>query len=166
LVGRFLYETYAGLPKSKAKKQRLTPEEIAAKHGLLPEEVGPIDGERFLRFVWRVSGRPAIYAEDWKRERPLVIVLDNYSVHTGQPVQEAIKALEAANVFLFYLPAYCPQLSDIEPIWNAVKHHEILARSYQEVKDLKGAVEEVLDNKAKALLANPLETKNELRPAA
>ena len=80
----------------------------AAAHGLTIEEVGPIDSERFLAFVWRVSGRPEVSAEDWKRERPLYIVLDNYSVHIGQPVVEAIPVLEAANVFLFYLPSPTP----------------------------------------------------------
>src|SRR5205823_367322 len=98
-AGRFAFATYASLPKSRAKKPRKTKEQIAAAHGLTPEEVGPIASERFLAFVWRVAGRPEVYAEDWKRERPLYIVLDNYSVHTGQPVQAAILLLEAANVF-------------------------------------------------------------------
>lgn len=164
-AGRFLFETYAALPKSRAKKPRKTPELIAADHGLTPAEVGPIDSARFLAFVWRMAGRPALSAEDWKRERPLYIVLDNYSVHTGQAVQEAIPVLEAAKVFFFYLPSYSPELSDIEPIWNAVKHHEMPVRSHQQVKDLKCAVDEALTKKAKALLAAQAETKKVLRPA-
>jgi hypothetical protein len=166
MAGRFLFETYAALPKSRAKKPRKTPEQIAADHGLTPAEVGPIDSERLLAFVWRVAGRTAIYAEGWKRERPLYIVLDNYSVHTGQAVQEAISALEAANVFFFYLPSYSPELSDIEPIWNAVKHHEMPVRSHAQVKDLKSAVDEALTHKAEALLAAQRETTKELRMAA
>ena len=34
LAGKFVFETYASLPKSRAKKQRKTPEQIAAAHGL------------------------------------------------------------------------------------------------------------------------------------
>lgn len=165
-AGRFLFETYASLPKSKAKQPRKTKEQIAADHGLTPAEVGPIDSERFLAFVWRMAGRPAIHAEDWKRERPLYIVLDNYSVHTSQTVQEAIPLLEAADVFFFYLPSYSPQLSEIEPIWNAVKHHEMPVRSHQKVKDLKSAVDEALTRKAQAQSTAQQETTKELRRAA
>ncbi len=166
MAGRFVFETYASLPKSKAKKHRKTPEQIAAAHGLTVAEVGPIDSVRFLAFVWRVAGRPEVHAEDWKRERPLYIVLDNYSVHTGQAVAEEIPALEAANVFLFYLPSYSPELSDIEPIWNAVKHHEMPVRSHSRVKDLKAAVDVALTKKAEALQAAQQETTKELRAAA
>ncbi|HZO91624.1 MAG TPA: transposase [Chthonomonadaceae bacterium] len=165
-TGRFEFATYARLPKNRAKKQRKTPEQIAAAQGLLPEEVGPIDSRRFLAFVWRIAGRPTVYAPDWKRERPLWMVLDNYSVHTSQPVQEAIPELEAANVFFFYLPSYSPELSEIEPIWKALKHHEIPVRSHSQVKDLKAAVDAALTRKAEALLAAQPETKNELRAAA
>jgi transposase len=164
MAGRFLFETYASLPKSKAKKQRKTPEQIAATHGLSADEIGPIGSERFLAFVWRVAGRPDGACENWKRERPLYLVLDNYSVHTSQTVQDAVSVLEGANVFLFYLPSYSPELSDIEPIWNAVKHHEIPVRSHQKVKDLKRAVDAALTKKAEKLLESRTGTANELRP--
>ena len=59
-AGRFVYELCASLPKSTAKQPRKSPEEQAAKHDLRVEQVGTIDGERFVRFVWRVAGRPAI----------------------------------------------------------------------------------------------------------
>jgi hypothetical protein len=166
MAGHFDFEVYASLPKSRAKKPRKSLEEIAAAHGLTPAEVGPIDGERFLAFAWRVAGRPEVYLSDWKRERPLFIVLDNYSVHIGQIVQEAIPLLEAANVFFFYLPSYSPELSEIEPIWKAVKYHEMPVRSHSQVKDLKSAVDEALTNKAQALLAAQQETTKELRRAA
>src|SRR4051794_6227421 len=69
-AGRFEYQSWASLPKSQAKKQRKSPEEIAAAHGLKVEEVGPIDSERLLAFVWRIAGRPEGVV-DWVREREL-----------------------------------------------------------------------------------------------
>ena len=45
-AGRFEHQSWASLPKSRAKKQRKTPEQIAAAHGLKLEEVGAIDSER------------------------------------------------------------------------------------------------------------------------
>ena len=166
MAGYFAFETYASLPKNRAKKQRKTPDEIAAAHGLTLAEVGPIDSARFLAFAWRVAGRPPVFAEGWKRAIPLFIVLDNYSVHKSEPVQEAIPLLEAANVFLFYLPSSSPELSKIEPIWNAVKHHEMTVRSHSKVKDLKVAVDQALTKKAEALFAAQAESKTELRRAA
>lgn len=159
-AGTFQYAVYASLPKSKSKKQRKTPEEVAAAYGLTVAEVGPIDSARFLAFLWQLAGRPPVSAEDWKRERPLVIVLDNYSVHKSQQVQEALPALEGADIWLEYLPSYCPELSDIEPIWQAVKHHEMQERSQTEVKAMKQAVEDALARKAEALKSSRTETTN------
>ena len=150
-AGRFDFEVYVSLPKSKAKKQRLTPEQVAKTHGLTVDEVGPITAERFISFVWRVAGRPPVYLSGWKRERPLVMVVDNYCVHVSTLVQEALPELAAADVYLFYLPPYSPELSDIEPLWQSVKHHEMPERSHAEVRDLKRAVEEALARKADAL---------------
>ena len=150
-AGRFQFQSWASLPKSRAKKQRKTPEEVAAAHGLPADEVGPIDAPRFLRFVWQIAGRPGDAPADWKRERPLYIVLDNYSVHKSQTVEEALPTLEAADVFLWYLPSYCPELSEMEPVWNDVKRHQLSTRSHQQVAALKGAVDAALARKADQL---------------
>ena len=105
-------------------------------------EVGAIDSERFLAFLWLLAGRPAIHLSDWKRSRPLWIVLDNCSVHKSAEVKAAQADLEAADIHLFYLPAYSPQLSEIEPIWQAVKQ----------------SVEQALTQKAKTLKAKQTES--------
>lgn len=163
LAGRFMSQAYASLPKSKAKKQRKTPEQLAQAHGLTADEVGPIDATRFLSFVWYVAGRPQIYLEGWKRLRPLVLVLDNYSVHVSAPVQEALPDLAAADIHLFFLPSYSPELSEIEPIWQSVKHHEMAVRSFEQVRELKMAVAEALTRKADALLE--AQRKQDQRPS-
>ena len=156
-AGRFEFASYASVPKtsktSKAmiKMPRKTPEEIATAHGLEPEVVGPIDSGRFLSFVWRVAGRPPLALVSWRRACPLVIVLDNYSVHKSQAVKAALRALEAANIFLFYLPAYSPELSEIEPIWRSVKGHGIPYRSQTVLGQMKQAVDEALTDKAQQL---------------
>lgn len=66
LTGMLRYEAYASLPKSKAKKARRSPAERAVDHGVPPEEVGSIDEERFIAFVWRIAGRPSVYWADWR----------------------------------------------------------------------------------------------------
>ena len=95
-AGRLVYELCASLPKSRAKQPRKTPAERAAAHELAVEQIGTVDGERLVRFIWTVAGRPAIYAEGWQRERPLVIVLDNYGAVDASLAREAI-ALRSAH---------------------------------------------------------------------
>jgi hypothetical protein len=165
-AGRFVYEVCASLPKSKAKQPRKSPAAQAAAHGLRPAQVGTIDGERFVQFVWKVAGRPAIYPAGWRRERPLVLVVDNYSVHTCERVTEELAAFEAAGITLFFLPSYSPELSGIEPIWQDVKHHDMTQRSYAILGALFHGVDEALARKAEDLMTAQLKTDHPLRAAA
>ena len=176
-AGCFEYATFASLPHSRAQSPRKSLAEVATAHGLQTQEVGPIEAARFLSFVWRIAGRPARYAlhavkpvkpkaVQWKRARPLVIVLDNYSVHKSQVVQEAMPSLEAANIAFFYLPSYSPEMSHIEPIWHSVKQHGMPQRSYSILGDLKRAVDDALFHKARELQQAHAKTTNFQRLAA
>lgn len=159
-AGHFAYQAWTSLPKSRAKQPRKTSQEIAAAHGLTEEDVGPIDSQRLLTFVWRIAGRPAEAPSGWKRGRPLMIVLDKYSVHKSHVIADARPQLESADVHLVYLPAYCPELSAIEPVWNDVKQHQVSTRSFERVRDLKHAVEVALARKAHQLQRAATKTTN------
>ena len=150
-AGRFEYQRWACLPKSRAKKQRKSLEELAAAHGVRVEEVGPIDSDRFVAFIWRIAGRGSEEGAAWVRERELAVVLDNYSVHTSGVVAAATSALAVAGVHLVYLPSYCPELSRIEPDWNDIKQHHLPMRSFAQVGELKQAVDGALARKARQL---------------
>ncbi len=150
-AGRFDFQSWASLPKSRAKKQRKTLEQRAAAHGLTAEEVGAITSERLLAFVWRIAGRPEGAEGGWERERELKVVLDNFSVHTSQVVEDAEEELGRAGIELVYLPSYSPELSRIEPDWNDIKQHHLPKRSYETVAELKRAVDEGLGRKAELL---------------
>jgi DDE superfamily endonuclease len=165
-AGRLDFQSWAVLPKSRAKTPRTTPEERAAAHGLRVEEVGPIDAARLLAFLWQSAGRPANAAPDWRRARPLLVALDNYSVHTGAAVQQARPQLAAANVHLLYLARYCPEQSEIEPVWNDVTQHQLPIRSFAQVADLKKAVDAALAYKAQSLQQAHAKSTNSHRPAA
>jgi DDE superfamily endonuclease len=147
-AGRFAYQSWAVLPKSRANQPRKPPEERAAAHGLTVDTVGPIDAERVVTFLWQVAGRPADAPAAWQRERPLMIALDNYAVHTSQTLQDARPLLAAAAVHLVYLARDCPEQSDIEPVWNDVKQHQLPTRSFERVAELKHAVAAALARKA------------------
>jgi hypothetical protein len=114
-------------------------------------DFGIIDGELLVSFLWKIAGRPEAAPAGWRRVRPLYVVLDNYSVHHGATVQAAKAALNAAGIFLVYLPAYSPELSGIEPIWQTTKHSELPTRSFAHLGDLKRTVDTTLARRAVAL---------------
>jgi len=163
-TGQLDYQLYLGLPRSRAKKTK--GQIVSMPAGVLPEEVGPIDGERLLAFVWKVAGRPGVYLQGWRRVRPLYVWMDNYSVHVGQVFQEAIPLLAAADIHICYLPGYCPELSEIEPIWQDVKYRQMSERSFNDVVLLRDAVRAALERKAAKLKVAHQETTNLLRAAA
>lgn len=151
-AGKFAFRSWASLPKSRAK-QPAPLEARAAAHGLTAAAVGKIDSEVLLAFLWTTAGRPDTAPEDWRRERPLWYVLDNYSVHKSAQVQAEVPRLAAAGIHLFYLPAYSPELSRIEPVWQDTKYQELPVRSFDRLQALKEAVDLGLARKAIRLRA-------------
>jgi hypothetical protein len=109
---------------------------------------GKIDSAAFLEFLWRdVAGLPAPLAElpvGYRRARPCVIVLDNYSVHRSTVVKEALPVLAAAGVYFFFLPPYSPEFNAIEALWRHIKYEEMPVRSYDTADALKTAVDGLL----------------------
>jgi putative transposase len=57
-------------------------------------------------------------------------VLDNASLHVSQVVKGQRRALARRGIYLYYLPAYSPELNRIEPVFRQVKDQEIPVRSY------------------------------------
>jgi transposase len=72
---------------------------------------------------------------------PRVVVLDNAGIHTSRLVKCARHGLAKSGIYLFYLPAYSPELNLIEPVFKQVKHHEIPVRSYTSKAELRQSVE-------------------------
>jgi hypothetical protein len=122
---------------------------------------GKLDSAALLDFIWRaVAGLPA--AAGARRDRPCVVVLDNASAHVSRVVKAARPALEAANVWLYYLPPYSPELNRIEELWRQVKYQDLPVRSYRTLDDLRAAVEDALETHA----THPLDATTNLPEAA
>ena len=94
---------------------------------------------------------------------PRVVVLDNASLHISKVTKAARPGLAKLGIYLYYLPAYSPELNEIEPVFKQVKHHEIPQRSYTRKAELRAAVEQGFDQ-----YRNKLRPKDcqQLRPAA
>lgn len=150
-AGRFEFAAWAKVPlpeRAPDGTYRQPLAAVAAKHGLAEEDLGTIDSEAFLAFIWQIAGCPVEAPTSWKRARPLMVVVDNYSVHRSERVRWERRAFEAADIWLVYLPSYSPELSRIETHWKVVKYHDLPKRSYACLGELKAAVETALVKRA------------------
>lgn len=116
-----------------------------------------IDSAMFLRFLWRdvaqMRGPVGRVRYDYERERPCVIVVDNYSVHKSAVVKKMLPYLRFAGIVLCYLPPYSPELNPIEGIWRQIKHAGMPQRSYTTEQQLQQAVERALTDYAHTMAA-------------
>jgi hypothetical protein len=161
LRGEFRFDTFARVPPPQKRKDGSVGKslaQVAAAHGLAVEDLGVIDSAVFLAFIWQLAGRPPDAPAGWRRPRPLMVVVDNYSVHTSDAVRWERRSLAAADIYLVYLPAYSPELSRIEAQWKVTKYHGLPQRSYACLGDLKAAVETALVRRAMELRATSAET--------
>jgi len=72
---------------------------------------------------------------------PLVVVLDNASIHVSRVVKKALPDLAAEDITLFYLPPYSPKLNDIEAYFRGAKHSDLPERTYPTRSALSDAVD-------------------------
>jgi transposase len=94
---------------------------------------------------------------------PRVVVLDNASLHVSKAVKAQPRDLARRGIYLYYLPAYSPELNRIEPVFRQVKYQEIPVRSDTSKAALRQAVEHGFDSYTRKLVRK---SGKQLRPAA
>ena len=75
--------------------------------------------------------------------RPLVLILDNGSIHHSFASQAAFAVLEDRLVPMF-LPKYCSQLNPIERFWKYLKSSACANKLFPNMEALIGSVEKLL----------------------
>lgn len=75
--------------------------------------------------------------------KPTVLVLDNASIHQAKCFLEKAKQWQENNLFIFFLPKYCPHLNKIETLWRKVKYEWLQPKDYTSLPILKQALREV-----------------------
>jgi putative transposase len=94
---------------------------------------------------------------------PRVVVLDNAGLHVSEAVKAQRPELARRGIYLYYLPAYSPELNRIEPVFKQIKHHEIPCRSHKSKAELRASVESGFESYGRKLR---LKSGEQLRPAA
>lgn len=80
-----------------------------------------------------------------KVSKPLVIVLDNASIHRAGAIQGALEMLKQQGVKFEFLSPYSPELNRIEVMWRLMKHRWLAAKRRTE-EELVRAVEHVFEH--------------------
>ena len=75
--------------------------------------------------------------------KPLVVILDNASVHKAKEIEPLIKVLQGKGLKLYFLPPYSPELNRIEKLWHKMKY-EWMAFKSRDAKTLESDVDEIL----------------------
>lgn len=120
--------------------------------------------------LWQTAPR-TLKAEDLlaflqslvRRGEPALVVMDNGSIHVSRVTQQALPWLAEQGLEVFRLPAYSPELNDIERVFRTIKHHEMPERTYATTEELTAAVNAAFANTAGRLVPR---SGQELRAAA
>lgn len=82
---------------------------------------------------------------------PCVVVLDNAGLHTSRQVAAQLPSLARLGLHLFFLPAYSPELNEVEPVFGVLKRYYLPQRSYSTLAALLAAVRTALRSYRRAL---------------
>lgn len=91
--------------------------------------------------------------------------MDNGSIHVSRVIKDALPALKAQGIELYYLPPYSPELNAIEAVFGGIKAHGLPQRCYPTIPALLEAVDTAFTEAEARLLARK-HPSHQLRPAA
>lgn len=63
-------------------------------------------------------------------EKPTVLVLDNAPVHRSKLFSEQLEKWQRKDLYIFFLPRYCPHLNKAETFWRKAKYEWLKPSDY------------------------------------
>lgn len=78
-------------------------------------------------------------------KKKTIVVLDNAPTHHGKAFEARIQHWQEQDLYLFYLPAYSPELNKIEIIWRKIKYDWLDFDAYLSFKNLNEKLIDVLN---------------------
>jgi putative transposase len=85
-----------------------------------------------------------------KNGKITVIVEDGASIHNSQIVRSQKETWEEQGLYLFQLPAYSPDLNEIENEWQRLKEDEIAGQTFECEYDLVVSLIEAVERRGEA----------------
>jgi transposase len=79
-----------------------------------------------------------------QQERPVVLVIDNGSIHRSKASRAALQGRPWLTVE--WLPKYAPELNTIENSWRDLKQHFLAHQTFRDVNHLDSAIQAAVVN--------------------
>jgi transposase len=78
-----------------------------------------------------------------------VVILDNSPIHRSNKFKAKIQEWREQDLFIFFLPAYSPELNLIEILWRRIKYQWLSFDAYICFQNLKERLHDILQNVGK-----------------
>lgn len=77
--------------------------------------------------------------------RKTIVIMDNASTHTSGLFKAKLAGWRKQNLYIQYIPAYCPELNLIECLWKQIKYHWLNPQDFLTAMSLRAALENILN---------------------
>jgi DDE superfamily endonuclease len=72
------------------------------------------------------------------------VLVDNAPIHTSDEFEVEIERWQKEDLYVKFLPAYCPELNLIEILWRKIKYEWLPLDAYQSFKTMTEALFDVI----------------------
>ncbi len=79
-------------------------------------------------------------------DNPVVMVMDNASIHKSQAVAAKMEDWDRRGLTLYFLSTYSPELNLIEILWRKIKYEWIPNSAYESMAFLRSAIRDILES--------------------
>ena len=79
-----------------------------------------------------------------QQQKPALVVVDNAPIHTSDDFEDELERWQKEDLYVQFLPPYCPELNLIEILWRKIKYEWLPLDAYQNFKTLTAALFAVL----------------------
>lgn len=124
--------------------------ELASTHGPRQNVLGFFNlHNQFHSFAFQgpLDSHTVIYCFDLFRQRqqkPALVIIDNAPIHTSEDFEEELERWRKEELYVKFLPPYCPELNLIEILWRKIKYEWLPLDAYLNFKTMTAALFEVL----------------------
>lgn len=74
-----------------------------------------------------------------------IVIIDNAPTHTSSAFMAKIEHWKKRNLFIQFIPAYCPELNYIEILWKHIKYHWMKIDAYKDINTLSIQLDAILN---------------------
>jgi hypothetical protein len=89
-----------------------------------------------------------------KLQQKTVVVVDNAPTHRSKAFMEKVKQWQEQDLYIFFLPAYSPELNKIEMLWKKIKYQWLEFDAFLSWQNLQSNLNHVLDNIGQKYILN------------